>query len=242
MKFAYVFALIVIAPSAAVGDEFCNWRPRQIDNPADIRATTLVLTTPRDTLGIYENCVTIIRGQFGSVLSFALVNRFPKEIGMTSAYALVKSTRVLSSKPLVKISLSRGNGWFLPGGARSQTPLPEMFFEPFKGTVEEWNAAHASFATPEDLAKRLKSAWHAYTTPDFGVSSTDVFQFWPIDSSFDQIHGVSTHYLLRFDVNTEQRVSFIPFTVYLQPEVQQIGLQIYSNIESLSGEYKFIVR
>lgn len=243
MRVSYVAVALLLSASTTAAQEFCNWRPRQIDNPADIRATTLVLKTSRETLGIYNNCVTIVRRQFGNILSFALVNRFPEEIGMTSAYALVKSTRTLSTSPPIKVSLSRGKGWLF-AGATSASPVTqrEMSFEPFKGTVEQWNSAHASAATPEEFANRLKTSWHAYIAPDFGISSGDAFQFWQVAPTFNPAHDVSTHYLLRFDVNIDKRVSLVPFTVHLQPEVQQIILEVYSNIDSLSGEYRFIVR
>ena len=243
MRLAVAIALLLVGPTAASAQEFCNWRPRQIDNPSDIRGTTLVLITSRETLGIYNNCVTLVHKQFGSVLEFALVNRFPKNIGIQSAYAVVRSIRTLSTNPPIKISLSRGKGWLLPDQAgRSSAVQREMFFEPFKGTIEDWNAAHATFLTPEKLAERLKITWHAYLSSDLSLSSADTFEFWQIDPRFDRSHDVSTHYLLRFDVNTGTKVSLIPFTVHLQQQVKQINLKIYSSIESLSAEYIFVVR
>lgn len=231
----------ILFAQCAHAEEFCNWRPRQIEDPTDVRGTTLLLVTDRETLGIYNNCVTILRRQFGSILNFALVNRFPEGTSATSAYALVKSTRLLSSSPPVKITLSRGKGWILPGTDGKVVPQGE-FSRPYRGSIEDWNKAHDSLGTPEEISQRLRVPWHSYATADLGLSSTDYADFWKIDPSFDRMHSVSTHYLLRFDVNTGRYVSNILFQVALQPEVDQIRLNIQSSMESLSGEFKFMVR
>ena len=221
----------------------CHWRPRPIDNPRDIRETRLIITTARQTFGIYNNCVTLLRREVGDELSFALVNRFNKGIGVKTAYAVVKSTRTFTNTPPIKISLSRGSGWVLRDKtAKSPAPQREMFYEPFKGTVETWNAAHAADGTPEELAQRLGVEWHAYTEPDLGRSSTEMRTLWQIEESFDLAHDVSTHYLLRFVVNTERDVSRVQFQVFLQPQIKRVVLNIRSSIDALSGDYEFNIQ
>lgn len=236
-------ALLFAASVPANAQEFCNWRPRVIEDRFDIRSTTLILTTSRDTFGIYNNCVTIIRKQYGSILNFGVVNRFAPEIGVKSGYVLIKSIRTLSNEPPIKLTLSRGGGWYLSGGAGAPLSVAgEMPYVPFKGTIETWNEAHSNPGNPSEFSQRLNIPWHAYALTDMTLSSSDLAEFWKVDSSFDRAHGVVTNYLLRFDVNTGPKVSAIPFSIFLQQEVQQIQLRIISNIESLSGEYRFVVR
>jgi len=113
--------------------------------------------------------------------------------------------------------------------------------EPYVGSLEGWNAAHSMSGDPLDFLDRLKVKWHAYAREDKAFPSTFLPEFWKIDRSFDRTHAVITNYLLRFDVNPSDTVSTIPFEVYLQREVTQIELTIYSNIEALSGQYRFVV-
>lgn len=232
----------ILIASQARADEFCNWRPRDVDTAFDIRNTTLLLSTRHDTYGIYNDCVTIVRRQFGTVLNFAVVNRFPADIGIKSGYILVKSVRLLSSQPLIKLSLSRGGGWYLPAAGSSLKSAPEMNYQPFRGTIETWNAAHSKPGGPADFAQRLGASWHAYATQDMSLASSDAVDFWKVGDGFDRVHGVITNYLMRFDVNTGTKLSTVPFKVFLQKQVQQIELHIVSSIDSLSGDYKFIVR
>ena len=49
-----------------------------------------------------------------------------------------------------------------------------------------------------------------------------------------------TYYLIHFGVNPTASVSLIRFNVGLQREVQHIKLSIYSNVETLSGDYEFV--
>ena len=246
MKFCatlLIGSLMAVASAPTNAQEFCNWRPRVIEDRFDIRSTSLILTTSRNTFGVYNNCITIVRKQYGNILNFAVVNRFPAEIGVKSGYVLVKSIRTLSNEPPIKLSLSRGGGWYLSGAADNSLSVGgEMNYVPFRGAIETWNEAHSTPGTPGELSRRLNISWHAYALTDMTLSSSDLAEFWKIDSSFDRAHSVITNYLLRFDVNTGLKVSTIPFSVYLQQEVQKIRLQLISNIESLSGEYTFLVR
>jgi hypothetical protein len=64
--------------------------------------------------------------------------------------------------------------------------------------------------------------------------------FWKIAETFDRTHGVETSYLIRFTVNTSDKVSH--FQVYAQREVQEVKLTMFSNIDALSGTYRFILK
>jgi hypothetical protein len=118
-----------------------------------------------------------------------------------------------------------------------------MNSEPFGGSIEAWNAAHTSEASPMELDERLKVSWHAFARKDLTMPSTVPSNFWEIESSFDRTHGVVTNYLVRFGVNTtDAKASIVPFQVYAQREVQQISLSLWSNIDALSGDYKFVIK
>ena len=235
--------LLLSAASSAVAEDACGARPVRMD-PADIRTTTLILTTPRTTYGIKDKCLILRRSEFAPILHFGVVNRFPEGAGVSSAYIFVKSTRTLSSTPLVKVSLSRGSGWFSRGADGSSSPsIPEeMKYAPYKGTIEQWNTAHSNSVEPAQLNGFLNMPWHAFAMKDLTLSSSELPLFWKIDTSFDQMHGVQTNYLLRFDVNESTRLGTVPFDVFLQAEVQQIELSVYSNVDALSGSYKFLLR
>ena len=115
-------------------------------------------------------------------------------------------------------------------------------FVPFPGTVEDWNAAHSSPGNPSEFADRLKIQWHAFAAPGSAMPSTIPADFWKISDAFDRTHGVQTNYLIRFAVNTTDKVSLVPFQVYVQQEVQEVQLTLYSNIEALSGTYRFVIK
>jgi hypothetical protein len=187
--------------------------------------------------------MTIRRDRFGDVLEFTLINRFSAELGIATGYVWIRSIRTFTTAPPVKFSLSRSLGWFtqnsLKGGV---SPGREMKFEPYKGSVESWNAAHADSGNPYDFYMRLNTAWHAYAVSDSTLPSSDFPEFWRVKDSFDRVHGVITNYLVRFTVNTDLSVSPVPFQVFLQPEVRQIELEIESNLSPLSGRYTFIVQ
>jgi hypothetical protein len=234
-----VVGLIACAPARA--EEFCNWRPKQIATPNDIRGTTLVIKTSHDTLGIYDKCVTIVRRQFGPTLFFQLVNRFPGLDG--SGYALIKSTKLMSVAQKTKIALSRGKGWFLARGTPpAAAPARVMKYEPFYGTVEAWNAAHRDGMLPDQTANQLGVEFDAFANDDFSLPSSAPGSFWKIGENFDLIKGVVTNYLVRFDLNPTDTVKPIPFEVFLTQGLQRFDLEIISNIDALSGTYHFVVR
>ena len=53
---------------------------------------------------------------------------------------------------------------------------------------------------------------------------------------------MQTNYLIRFSVNTSDKVSLVPFQVYAQREVQEVQLTMFSNIDALSGTYRFVIK
>jgi hypothetical protein len=240
--FALFLATFTITEHAYCQDD-CFRPPDPVENLDDVR-DFLILQTPRKAnYVIRSSCCTLARRTFSTVLSFGILNRFPDGTGITDGYVLIKSYRILTSSPSIKISLSRGDDWFLPLRGRTTAAAPRIDSEPFGGSIEAWNAAHASEGTPTEVDERLKIFWHAFARNDLTMPSTVPSNFWEIDSTFDRIHGVRTNYLVRFGVNTkEAKASIVPFQVYAQREVQQITLSLWSNIDALSGDYKFVIK
>jgi hypothetical protein len=234
-------ALIAITDRGRAQDA-CFQRPTPVERLQDVRTHRLVLTDARGRYYVIDgSCFTLDRGQFPGVLYFSLLNSFSKDFAVTSGYVFIKSNRTFSNSPPERLLLSRGDGWFFPSTSGS-TALVRMNFEPFSGSIEAWNAAHSNEGDPIALSRRLEVRWHAFAQRDMTSPSTRSLDFWKVDDSFDRTHGVITNYLLRFDVNTSDKVGLIPFQVYLQNAVQQIDLTIYSNVEVFSGQYKFIIQ
>lgn len=223
--------------------EPCFRPPSPVSSLDDVTELLALQTPKRSSYVISNTCQVVRRDTFGSVLNFVILNRFPEGTAVTDAYVFIKSYRILTSAPPVKISLSRGDGWLLPKGTGGQySDLSRMAFVPFSGTVEEWNAAHSSTGSPIEFADRLKAPWHAYAAKDSNLPSTVPADFWKIADGFDRTHGVQTNYLIRFAVNTSEKVSLVPFQVYAQREVQEIQLTIFSNIDALSGTYRLVLK
>lgn len=242
-----VGASVLLVPIAmaepTLAQETC-FRPPSPVSSLDDATELLALQTPkRSSYVISDTCQVVRRNTFGSILNFAIVNRFSEGTAVTDAFVFIKSYRILTSSPPVKISLSRGDGWLYPNTAGGQSTDPgRMAFVPYPGTVENWNAAHSSPGDPGELADRLKMQWHAFAAPDSNLPSTVPADFWKISDAFDRTHGVQTNYLIRFSVNTTDKVSLVPFQVYAQREVQEVQLTLYSNIEALSGTYRFVIK
>jgi hypothetical protein len=234
--------IAIVAGSERAHSQGDCFRPPAPIESLDNARDHLVLQTRRASYVLPAACITVRRQTFGTVLSFAILNRFPEE-NATEAYIWIKSDRRLTSSPPVKLSLSRGDGWFLPSvGGQKPAALGRMASDPFAGSIEEWNSAHMSAGSPLDIAARLKVSWHAFATNAPGMPSTASPEFWKIDDSFDRSHGVRTNYLIRFSVNTGDKISTVPFQVYIQREVEQVDLTMFSNIDALSGTYRFLIK
>jgi hypothetical protein len=245
---ARLFTLIaaaILTPAAsdrALSQDDCARPPVRIGRLENV-AELLVIRTGQADFAVTANCHTVRRSTFGTTLNFAILNRFPEGSAVTDAYVYVKSYRILTTAPPIKFSLSRGDGWFLQeADGTAATAAPRMAFEPFAGGIEKWNPGHATAGTPFELGTRLGARWHAFTAASGGSSSTVPIEFWTVPDSFDRIHGVQTNYLIRFTVNTSDSLSTIPFQVFIQSAVTQVELTLLSNIDALSGTYKFIVR
>lgn len=238
-----VFLSIAASSERARSQDDCFRPPVPVESLENVR-DHLVLQTARASyvLPATATCFAVRRQTFGTVLSFAILNRFPDE-NATDAYVLIKSDRKLTSSPPIKLSLSRGDGWFLPGeGGLQSAAVGRMASEAFGGSIEEWNSAYGSAGGPADLAARLKVPWHAFATSALAMPSTVSAEFWKIGDAFDRAHGVRTNYLIRFSVNTSEKISTVPFQVYIQREVQQVELTLFSNIDALSGTYRFLIK
>ena len=221
----------------------CFRPPAPVSSLADVSELLALQTPKRSSYVITDPCQTVRRGTFGPTLNFVIVNKFPQGTAVSDAYLFIKSYRILTSAPPVKISLTRGDGWLLAKSRDGQAAdAPRMAFVPFAGSVEDWNSAHASAGSPADFADRLKIPWHAFASKDSGSPSTIPADFWKIAEPFDRVHGVQTNYLIRFTVNMSDNVSLVPFQVYAPREVQEVQLTLYSNIDALSGAYRFILK
>lgn len=234
--FAFVHAISFAALlCSACARENCG-RATPVDSLKDIKYNYLALRSPTAIYAIDKSCVILTRREFRKILSFDLL---PVSSDSTTTLYM-ESYRVFTSSPSYKISLSRSGGWFfsktLKSGAARQKKLLDI---PYPGSVEDWNAAHATAGTPLDFESRLKVLWHAYANSDKSLSSTDDPRFWITKPDFDFAHGTLTAYLLRFPAKTQTP---IPFQVYLQDEVQHVDLIINSNVEALSGEYNFVIQ
>jgi hypothetical protein len=237
-----VLATIGAALGRAHAQDDCFRPPTPVESLDNVR-DYLVLQTERTSYAITAKCVVVRRQTFGTVLNFGIVNRFPAETAISDAYVLIKSNRILTSAPPIKISLSRGDGWFLPNeGDRPPADADRMNYEPFPGTIEEWNSAHASAGGPADFAGRLKVKWHAFATGAPAMPSTVPAEWWKVSDKFDRDHGVRTNYLIRFAVNKGSKVSTVPFQVYAQREVERAEVTMLSNIDALSGSYRFQIK
>ena len=96
--------------------------------------------------------------------------------------------------------------------------------------------------SPEAFGTRLGIRWHAFATQDRSTSSTLLLDFCKVPPDFDLVHGVQTKYLIKFNVNTGSKLSLVPFQIYAQPEVREITMTLFSNIDALSGKYRFVLR
>jgi hypothetical protein len=242
-KFGLVAALSSFAAmsSAYCADE-CFQPPARVGSLSHVSAPFL-LQTGRAIYVVRSTCHTVSRRIFGSTLSFALLNRFRTDTAVTEAFVFVKSSRIFSTSPPIKISLSRGDGWFVESGASRQVgSAPRIAFEPFVDSIEKWNEAHATPGSPIELASKLKVNWHAYASRAPAMPSTVPVEFWKIEDTFNRAHGVRTNYLLRFDVNTTAEGSVVPFQVYIQPEVLEVEITMLSNIDAFSGTFRFLIR
>lgn len=232
----------LLSAAAYARAEDCYRPPSPVESLDYVREN-LVLQTARSSYVLADSCLVVRRKTFGTTLSFVILNRFPADTAVKDAYVLIKSVRILSSAPPIKISLSRGDGWFLPGKPEQKPAVADsMSYEPFSGSTESWNAAHQAPGTPPEINAKLQTQWHAYATSTPGDPSTVPIGFFKVDGGFDQAHGVQTNYLIRFSVNTGSTMSKIPFQVYVQRQVQQVELTLLSNIDALSGTYKFVIQ
>jgi hypothetical protein len=240
---ALAVALQVLVPTRqAAGDDQCYREPSPIESLADT-SEHLILKSPRSYYVLQSSCIVIERRTFGNTLNFSVLNRFPKDTQVSKAFLFVKSDRTLTTSPHIKVSLSRGDGWFLNSN-KGQRPKPvvKMNFEPYQGTVKDWNNAHSKRGGPLAVDDRIEIPWHAFATDASSLPSTVPIDYWKITEPFDVKHDVRTNYLIRFTVNTDSANSLIPFQVYIQPAVKEVKLTIFSNIDALSQTYRFIIK
>lgn len=225
------FCLVATFSSNAEGQ--CR-RPTLVENLKDIKSNYLALKSINRLYVIDTECIILGRENFAKILLFKIL---PVQSDVDRVVVFIKSYRTFSVSPPDKIKVSRGGEWFLPGssGTDALSKLPD---EPYPGTVATWNEVHSSAGNPEQVNNTLKLEWHAYATGDGKLPSTRKLNYWLASGDFDFSKGTLTNYLISFPPNSK---SEIPFDVNLQNEVRSIDLTIDSNVEALSGRYKFVI-
>jgi hypothetical protein len=225
------FCLIAIASSNA---ESQFRRPTLVESLKDIRSNYLALKSSYRLYVIDTECIILSRENFAKILLFKIL---PVESDLDKVVVFIRSYRTFSVSPPDKIKVSRGGEWFLSDASGAQS-TGKVSDEPYAGTIAAWNEAHSSAGTPEQVNAKLKLEWHAYATDDSKLPSTRKMDYWLTLGDFDFSHGTLTNYLIAFPPNSK---SEIPFDVKLQNEVRSIELRIDSNVETLSGRYKFVI-
>jgi hypothetical protein len=105
------FLELVPALNASAEDQ-CFRQPSRIGDLKDVR-DYLILRSPRNSYVLEDTCIVVDRRVFGKTLDFVILDRFPADTQVSDAYVFIKSIRTFTSSPPIKISLSRGDGWFL---------------------------------------------------------------------------------------------------------------------------------
>jgi hypothetical protein len=209
-------------------------RPTVVESLKDIRSSYLALKSNYRLYIIDAECTILNRANFSRTLPFRIL---PVESEADKVAVFIKSYRLFSVNPPDKIKVSRGGDWFLPSASGAK-PLSKLLDEPYAGTIAMWNEAHSSNGNPEQVNSKLKLEWHAYATGDGKLPSTRRMDSWPAPGDLDSTRGTITNYLIAFPPNGKNEV---PFSVGLQTEVRSIELTIDSNVEALSGRYRFVV-
>ena len=225
------FCLLSIVSSNA--ESQCR-RPTLVEGIKDIKSNYLALKSISRWYVIDTECIILSRENFAKILLFKIL---PIQSDVDKVYVFIKSYRAFSVSPPDKIKVSRGGEWFLPGSSGAK-PVAKVPDEPYPGTIATWNDAHSAAGTPEEVNGKLKLDWHAYATEDGKLPSTRRMSYWLASGDFDFSRGTLTNYLIAFAPNGKGE---IPFDVNLQNEVRSIDLTIDSNVEALSGRYKFVI-
>lgn len=225
-------AFLLVAGQAAAQEQ-CK-RPTAVSSLDDVRTHFLTFKSKYGHYVVDNQCNLINPKSLGSRVQFSFIP--PQRTDDTTAYIFIKSYRVFGTEPPDKIKMSRGSGWFSGSGAAAEQRGVED--QPYLGTVDEWNTAHSGDGGPEDLQNRLKFLWHAYAQDDKQFPSTMRLTYWKTRGDFDFSHGSLTNYLIRFAANSKTP---IPFNVGIS-QAKEFQLELYSNIEELSGSYRFVLK
>jgi len=230
------FLIMLFWLSCAHAQENCK-RPTPVDALGDIQSNYLALKSRNVSYAIDSPCIILDRQAFPKILSFFIL---PLDVGPTTTLIFIKSYRTFTNSPPDKIKVSRSDGWFFSDSPQGKAVIQQRLDdEPYSDTLVAWNSAHSTAGTPQEFKDRLKVIWHAYADEEKHLPSTRNPSYWKTKTDFDFGHGTLTAYLLRFPSNSKTP---IPFNVYLQDAVQQIELTLDSNVEALSGEFKFTVQ
>ncbi|QOZ75332.1 hypothetical protein XH83_07690 [Bradyrhizobium sp. CCBAU 53351] len=238
-KYVILASLLFALCSEAWGECFSS--PKPIEDARTVNLGTLLLSAS-GRYYVLDPCVRISRRQFGSRLKLGFMNNF-RNADTAAAFYSVKSKRTLSLDQTTHVSLVRTPGWFgYPTTSDTEVqPVPETRGDPFRGTIEQWNSAHANGSGPKELRNipGLIRPWHAFVDREQSLASSFDPQFWQINPADMTSKTIVTNYIVRFapaPTNT-----FLDFDVYIQDGVKSVDLTIASQIEAFSGSRTFIV-
>jgi hypothetical protein len=234
-----VFILVIglACNSAALAE--CDSTPKPIDDEHSVDAATLVLRAG-GTYYLVDDCIKISRSQFGASIKLGYLNNFSPSVVPT--FYSVKVKRTLKSDQRIFLSLVRSPGWYLASTVQADMKeLPEMRGDAYRGTWSQWNQAHISAATPDNLRSLsgLPRPWHAYVDTDKSAASTDDIGFWQIGQNELTPNNVVTNYLIRF--TPSQSFKLLDFDVYIQQGVEKVELNTASPIDALSQTRTFLI-
>jgi hypothetical protein len=223
--------------SAALAE--CDSSPKPVEDQQSISSGTLVLKAA-GSYYLIDACVRISRSQFGTIVALGYLNNFSPST--TPTFYSVKATRTLQGNNHPLLSLVRSPSWYLAASQQAGIQeAPEIRGMPYRGTLSQWNQAHANGATPDELRSMagLPRPWHAYVDAQKSAASTDDIGFWQIDQNELQPSNMVTSYLIRF--MPAQSFSLLEFDVYIQPGVDKVELNIASPIDALSQTRTFLI-
>ncbi|PSO16491.1 hypothetical protein [Bradyrhizobium sp. MOS003] len=238
-KYVILASLLLSLCSEAWGE--CVSSPKPIEDARTVSLGTLLLSAS-GRYYVLDPCVRISRRQFGSRIKLGFMNNFEKADTVATFYS-AKSKRALTLDQNTHISLVRTPGWFgYPTTSETEVqPVLETRGDPFRGTIEQWNSAHANGSSPKELRNipGLIRPWHAFVDQGLSLASSADPQFWQINPADMTSKTIVTNYIIRFTPAPTN--TFLDFDVYIQDGVKSVDLTIISQIEAFSGSRTFII-
>lgn len=240
MKRRVILASFLLALCSEAWGE-CLSSPKPIEDARAVSLGTLLLSAS-GRYYVLDPCVRISRRQFGSRIKLGFMNNFEKA-DTEAAFFSAKSKRTLTVDQTTHVSLVRTPGWFgyLTTSDKEVQPIPETRGDPFRGTIEQWNSAHANGLGPKELRNipGLIRPWHAFVDQGQSLASSVDPQFWQINPADMTSKTIVTNYIVRFTPAPTN--TFLDFDIYIQDGVKSVDLIIASQIEAFSGTRTFVI-